>query len=121
MRKVIVLCLYSILALFLIVSCGEKQDVVHIGVNAEILEIIEHEKSLLVKGLDKNSILGDKCYVECESAYFIEVIDGEPIDITFNDFVVGDKITVDVIKVLETYPSSTTTDRIQLIQRNDKK
>ncbi|MDU5083533.1 hypothetical protein ACF3M2_16490 [Tissierella carlieri] len=119
MRKSISLCLYFILALFILTSCEDKQDVVHMGVNAEILEISEQEKTMLVKGLDENSILGDKCYVKCEDAYFIEVVDGKPIDITFDDFSVKDKITVDVIEVLESYPSSTTTGRIQLIQRSD--
>ncbi len=109
--------LCSILVLFSVVSCGEKQDVLHMGVNAEILEIFKQEKIILVKGLDKNSILGDKCYVNCENAYFIEVIDGEAIDIRFNDFAIEDKITVDVTEVLETYTSSTSTERVQLIQR----
>jgi hypothetical protein len=117
MRKSIVLSLCFILTAFIFVSCGAKKDVVHRGVNAEILEIIEEEKTMLVKGLDENSILGDKCYVECENAYFIEVVNGEPVDITFNDFSVKDKITIDVIRVVETYPSRTTTERVQLIQR----
>lgn len=90
------------------------------GVNAQILEIDEEEKILLVTRLDKNSMLGDKCYVDCKDAYFIEVINEEPVDITFSDLSIDDKITVDVYEVLESYPASTTTERVQLIERANK-
>jgi hypothetical protein len=117
MKKSIVLSLFFISAIFILTSCEAKKEVLNIGVNAEILEINEEEKILLVKGLDENSIIGDKSYVECKDAYFIELIDGKPMDIMFKDLKVGDKITVDVREVFETYPTSTTTERVQLIQR----
>ena len=117
MKKSIILFLFFISTIFILTSCGAKKEVLNMGVNAEILEINEEEKILLVKGLDENSILGDKSYIKCKEAYFIERIDGEPMDIMFKDLNIGDRITVDIREVFETYPTSTTIERVQLIQR----
>ena len=99
MKKVltVTLCLIFILSLS---ACGNKDGISHLGVNAEILEVFGDEKGLLVKALDENSVLGDKYYVNCNNTktYFIKVIDSKPIDIKFEDFSVGDKITVNIKK-----------------------
>lgn len=94
---VIILCLVFILSLG---ACETKDGISHLGVNAEILNIYPDEKGMLVKALDKDSVLGDKYYIDCNNikTYFIEVIDSEPIDITFEDFSVGDRITVSIKK-----------------------
>ncbi|MTI65050.1 MAG: hypothetical protein FH753_00410 [Firmicutes bacterium] len=93
----IILCLIFILSLS---ACENKDGISHLGVNAEILEIFPVEEGMLVKALDKDSVLGDKYYVNCNDikTYFIEVIDSEPIDITFEDFSVGDRITINITK-----------------------
>ena len=119
MKKGFLLLLVIIFSLPILVSCRKEQKIVHRGVNAEILEIHEEEKAFLLRGLDDNSIIGDKSYVTTEEAYYIEVIDGDPIEITFKDFSLGDKITIDVEEVAESYPTQTSTDRVQLIQRAD--
>lgn len=117
MRKEFSILLLIVLSLAILVSCRNEQEVIHMGVNAEIIEIHKDEKAFLVRGLGENNILGDKSYVSVEEAYFIEVVDEEPVDIEFKDFSVGDKITVDVVYVSESYPTQTSTDRIQLIHR----
>ncbi|MDY0236444.1 MAG: hypothetical protein RBR71_10465 [Gudongella sp.] len=117
MRKWNLLLVLIILSLSILVSCREEQEVIHMGVNAEILEIYEDEKAFLVRGLDDNSILGDKSYVRTENAYYTELVDEKPIDIEFKDFSVGDCITVDVVYVSESYPTQTSTERVQLIER----
>ncbi len=104
--------------LLTLIGCVDKTDKIkQIGVNAEIIEINSQQKTILVKGLDENSILGDKCYVNCTNADYVEVIDEEPTKITFDDLNVGDKITVDVTAVLESYPTQTSTDHVQLLER----
>lgn len=120
MRKRLLVLVFSILSLTILVSCRDDQEVIHMGLNCEILEVHLDEKAFLVRGLDENSILGDKSYVSTEEAYYIEVVDEKPIEITFEDFGVGDKITVDVVYVSESYPTQTSTDRVQLIKRADR-
>lgn len=97
-------------------ACDNNEDATHIGVNAEVLEINNFIKGMVVKGLDNNSILGDECYINCESpeVYFLNLdnTSGEVIDIQFEDLVVGDKITVDVKSVENKYAL---TSRVQLL------
>ena len=71
---------------------------------------------MVVKGLDNNSILGERCYINWENkqTYFIEVVNGEPVNITFNDLSVGDMITVDINEAEDKYAS---TSRVQLLER----
>ena len=57
MKKVLLMLLVILLPL--ITACGNNEDVTHAGVNAEILEISNVVKGMVVKGLDNNSILGD--------------------------------------------------------------
>jgi hypothetical protein len=95
---------------------NNKIPISYIGVNAEILELSNQVKGMVVKGLDNDSILGEKCYINCENkqTYFIEVINGEPANIAFKDLSVGDTITVDIEKVEDKYAS---TSRVQLLER----
>lgn len=105
-----------LVVLLSICACNNKKTTTYIGLNAEILEMGNQVKGMVVKGLDNNSILGEKCYINCENkqTYFIEVINGKPVNITFNDLSVGDMITVDINKVEDKYAS---TSRVQLLER----
>ena len=86
------------------------------GVNAEILEINQSIQGMVVKGIDENSVLGESCYINCESeeVYFIfaDNSTGDTLDLSFDDFVVGDIITVDVNTVEN---SHALTSRVQLL------
>ena len=105
-----------VILLLLITGCSKNQDIIHMGVNAEILEISNIVKGIVVKGLDNNSILGEECYINCEGedVYFIyaDNTSGEVTDIEFEDLVVGDEITVDVKSVENKYAL---TSRVQLL------
>lgn len=106
-----------ILAVLLsIYACSSKKTTTNMGVNAEILELNNHVKGMVVKALDEKSILSEKTYINCENEQmnFVEVVDGEPVKITFKDLSVGDKITVDIKKVEDKYAP---TSRVQLIER----
>ena len=102
-------------------ACGMSKKTTHIGVNAEILEINTESKGFVVKSLDDNSILGEKCYISCENpeVYYIYADNksGEIQDLTYEDFIVGDHITVDVQSVDNSY---TLTSRVQLITQRLK-
>ena len=71
---------------------------------------------MVVKSLGENSVLGESCYINCESedVYFIFADNntGDTLDLSFDDFVVGDIITVDVNKVENNYAL---TSRVQLL------
>lgn len=68
--------------------------------NAEIVEISNEVKGFVVKSLDGESILGENCYVNCEGAdtnlIYVNYDTTEIIDLKFEDFIVGDEITLDV-------------------------
>lgn len=95
-----------------------KQRVTHVGVNAQILEISSEVKGMVVKPLDDQSILGEKCYINCENedTYFVHVDNKtkEATDLSFDELKVGDKITVDVNTVENKYAL---TSRVQLLTK----
>lgn len=113
--KNVVMIIVAILSLLLFTGCNDSQ-ITYVGVNAEIIEISSEFNGFVVKGLDKNSILGEKCYINCEnpSVYFIYANNdtGKTMDLEFNDFIVGDEITVDINSVENKYAL---TSRVQLL------
>jgi hypothetical protein len=101
-------------------SCSERVDQTTKGVPAEIVEKSQYVKGIVVKSEDPDDVLGAMCYVNCENKNMsiIEVINGEPAEISFDDLSVGDQITIDVPhKVTDKY---ITTKRIQLEMRANK-
>ncbi len=114
MKKVLLMLLVILFPLM--TACSNNEDVNHIGVNAEILEISNVVKGMVVKALDNNSVLGDECYINCENpeVYFLYVdnTSEEVTEIQFEDLAVGDKITVDVKSVENKYAL---TSRVQLL------
>lgn len=114
MRKLLVILALTIMG-FSISACGTKESG-YVGLNAEILEINTELKGFVVKSLDKNSVLGSKCYISCESddIYYIYADNetGETQDLSYDDFIVGDEITVDIKSVENNYSM---TSRVQLI------
>lgn len=105
----------SIIALS-ITGCNNNEEIGYVGINAQILEISKEVKGIVVKSLDDESILGEKCYINCESSdtYFIYVDykTGETVELNFDDLKVGDKITVDAKSVGTKYAL---TSRVQLL------
>lgn len=115
MKKVLSIATLLVL-LFTISACSNSDDISYWGVNAEILEISNELQGFVVKGLDSDSILGEKCYINCEGPdiYFLYVNNEteEVTDLNYNDFEVGDKITVDIKTVENKYAL---TSRVQLL------
>lgn len=115
MKRVIgiIVILVALLSMY---ACSNKKTTTYIGVNAEVLELSKQVKGMVVKSLDEKSILSERTYINCENeqTYFVEVVNGEPVNITFKDLSVGDKITVDIKKVEDKYA---TASRVQLLER----
>ncbi|WP_312635660.1 hypothetical protein [Oscillibacter sp.] len=109
----------AIMSFVIIVSgmtaCG-AEEITYGGLNAEILEKNTELKGFVVKSLDEDGILGEKCYIglENENIYYLYVNNetGEIKDLSYEDFVVGDEITVDVKSVENRYALAS---RIQLL------
>lgn len=118
--KKIVIVIFIVFTVCFLNACAKKDEPMHMGVNAEILEINKQVKGIVVRSLDKDSVLGDICYVNCENqdTNFIEVTNGEPLKIKFSDLSVGDRITVNVSKVEDKH---TETKHLQLQERVEEK
>lgn len=116
MRKAVLMITGFLLMLVCLTSCGTKEDPRHIGLNVEILEMNTELKGFVVKSLGTDSILGDKCYISCEtpdiSYIYVDFETEEVRTITYEDFEVGDEITVDV-RTVENRCAATS--RVQLI------
>lgn len=115
MKKTLLIMMLFVF-LFSITACDSNKDASYVGVNAEILEISNFVKGMVVKELDDDGILGEECYINCESqdVYFIYVDNttGEVTQIQFEDLLVGDEITVDIKTVEHKYAL---TSRVQLL------
>lgn len=115
MRKLLNLTVWLIL-LFTLSACSNSENRSFVGVNAEIIEISNELQGFVVKGLDPDSIIGEQCYINCEGpdTYFIYVNNEttQIIDLKYDDFKVGDKITVDLKSIENKYAL---TSRVQLL------
>lgn len=116
MKRILLFAVAMGLMIIGLIWWSNKEEIMHIGVNAEILEINKELKGFVVKSLDEDSVLGEKCYISCENpeVYFIYVdYDTREVqNLTYDDFVVGDEITVDVKSVEKKYAL---TYRVQLL------
>lgn len=114
MRKILILSLA--ICCLLCVGCQNKLDTIENAVDAIILEIDSEEETILVKGTDTNSILGDNCYINCSEATIFKIDNDKQVDLEFSDLEVGDNIIADVREIAESYPAQTSTNKIQLVE-----
>lgn len=88
------------------------------GVNAIILEIDKDNETMLVEGIDTNSVIGDKCVLTWEGEPFVTVATNSgPTSLTIDDFSVGDYVVLFIGEVQESYPTKATASTIQLQPR----
>lgn len=100
-----------ILALCLTVSmigCGEHsvgshKDVLHLGLDAEILEIDADKRYIYVKGLDAtNDYFGERCLIDCNRAldtykvFYVDQTEPDSVleDISISDLHVGETVVL---------------------------
>lgn len=88
-------------------------------VNAVILDIDKNTQTMTVEGIDKNSMIGDRCIVTWEKdALITDSTSNNPTQLTIDDFAVGDSVVLSIFEVQESYPTRTIASTIQL-QSND--
>ena len=114
MKKTLIVMIF-IIGLSL-TACTNKEEITHVGVNAQIIEISKEVKGMVVKFLDDEENLTEKCYINCEDpeTYFIYVDNktNKTINLSFDELKVGDKITVDIKSIENKYAL---TSRVQLL------
>ena len=96
----------SIVASVIVAVCfltnPNRNEVLHLGLNAEVVDIDPDSHILYVKDIDKNALVfGDKCAVDCTNAiehYNLLYVNYNAEDdvrtISFSDFRVGDDIII---------------------------
>ncbi len=85
------------------------------GVNAVILEIDKDTPSITVEGIDENSVIGDRCIITWEKDALITLAtNSKLIQLSLDDFSVGDSVVLFIGTVQETYPARATASTIQL-------
>ena len=87
--------------LLLFVGCGQKNDdVLHLGLNATIIEIDASNHILYVADLGSSEVFGGKCPIDCkdlikdEEIIYVDYETHELSIIQFSDLVVGDAVII---------------------------
>lgn len=113
--KRLLLFITLIVLLLANVGCDEAR-VSYVGVNAKILEISKEINGMVVQWLDTDCNVGEKCYINCENEkvqfMFYDYTSDELVFINFQNFMVGDEITVDFILISK---NDVLVSRIQLL------
>ena len=115
---------FVLLFFFAIISCAkrDKENMIH-GVKAEILFINPELKGFVVKGLEEEGVLGEKCYIGLENDeitfLYCDFETEECQEISYEDFFVGATISMnidaDLVKDSYVVPES-----VQLITQKEK-
>ena len=103
MKKLIV---WIIIAIFLMFGCGkEDEDVLHLGLNAKIVEIDSDKHIIYVSDIngDIEKVFGEKCALDCSKAIEKEniiYVNYEDVNdvrtIVFEDLAVDDKVILNI-------------------------
>ena len=101
MKKIITIALI-VICFFGLVGCSQKNDeVLHLGLNATIVEIDASNHILYVTDLGNDEIFGDRCGIDCNEAiekYNLCYVNYDAEDdvrtIEFEDFQVGDDVII---------------------------
>ena len=103
MKKLIV---WIIIAIFLMFGCGkEDEDVLHLGLNAKIVEIDSDKHIIYVSDMNGNieKVFDGKCALDCSKAIEKEniiYVNYEDVNdvrtISFEDLAVGDEIIINI-------------------------
>ena len=87
--------------LLLFVGCGQKNDdVLHLGLNATIVEIDASDHILYVADLGSSEVFGGRCAIDCkdlnedEEIIYVDYETYELSIIQFSDLVVGDAVII---------------------------
>lgn len=82
----------------LVLSGCKKEEVLHLGLNAEIMEISVENQVICVKDAGESSAFGEKCFINCNEAIekhqilYCNYETHEIKEIGFEDLQVGDDV-----------------------------
>lgn len=87
---------------FLTNPSNSSEEILHMGLNAEIIHIDADNNLICVKDINKNvAVFGDRCEIDCAKAihnknliYVNYAIENDVRDIRFEDLVIGDTIII---------------------------
>jgi len=113
---VIVVSVAAVLCLSTALMTNPKdKEIGFSGVNAVILEIDKENQTMTVKGIDENSVIGDKCILTWEADPFVTVAtNSKPMRLSLDDFSVGDYVVIFIGEVQESHPTRAKATTIQL-------
>lgn len=84
-----------------LVSCQSQEDVLHMGLDAEVIEIDAENMVLYVRGVGEEAeIFGQRCALDCKKAsekyqlIYVDYENNDVSDISFTEFQVGDSVIV---------------------------
>lgn len=100
MKKVISLLCTLVLVIGL-AGCGkDTEDVLHLGLNAEIVEIDTAKQIIYVADTSNTEVFGEKCGINCSelivpnNIIYADYDTSEVSDIKFSDLQIGDAVIV---------------------------
>jgi hypothetical protein len=123
MKKKTILFVSMLSIVFCLAGCGKNEEVLHLGLNAEILEIDAENHDLIVKDIaEADGVFGEKSVIDCSKAVansrilYCNYITGDVKDIDFENLQVGDEIIVEMYdsEVKKISDGTATVEQIQL-------
>lgn len=108
MRSVL-LFLCTLFCVLCLAGC-QKEDVLHMGLDAEILEIQEEEQRITVQSLHEDGPLGDSRTLDCSQCYvlYVDYETGDVDTIDFDTLQAGDHVILSVYQSqLDALPEET--------------
>ena len=99
--KKVVFIVSTLCLILLLVACGQKdEDVLHLGLNATIVEIDASNHILYVADLGSSEVFGGRCAIDCtdliedEEIIYVDYETHELSIIQFSDLLVGDAVII---------------------------
>lgn len=111
-------------ALLCLTGCQPKEDPLHLGNNAIVLETDEGRNGLYVKDADNggasgDSLFGERSFIDCSHAqlYYYGLDTEELTEIKLGDLLAGDEVTIDLreSEVKKAGNGSASAEKIQLM------
>lgn len=111
-------------ALLCLTGCQPKEDPLHLGNNAIVLETDEGRNGLYVKDADNggasgDSLFGERCFIDCSHAqlYYYGLGTEELTEMKLGDLLAGDEVTIDLreSEVKKAGNGSASAEKIQLM------
>ena len=101
MKKLLVLALALVCTLCM-VGCKQEnsEDVLYLGLNAEIIEIDTSNHIIYVSDIDESDVFGGRCAINCQKLMtnqeiiYVDYDTHEVAIIQFSDLAVGDQVII---------------------------